>query len=67
MVLEPIFDALGTNVEPAALFASNLVLPVYAADAASALGLAAFACTANGLALGLAMAGGVLALRMSKR
>lgn len=43
-VLEPLFDALGANiVKPAALGASALVVPFFAADAAAALGLAAFA------------------------
>ena len=42
-VLEPLFDALGAHIKPAALGASALVAPFVAADAAAALGLAAFA------------------------
>ena len=70
-VLEPLFDALGHHLQPAALTASTLILPLYAADAAAALGFIAFALTfallcPSGLVLGLAAAGGFLRNRKRK-
>jgi len=65
-ILEPLFDALGQYLQPAALASSALVLPLYTADAAAALGLAVFAFTSvlrcpGGLASGIAVAGGAFA------
>ena len=45
VALEPLFDALGHHLQPAALTSSALILPFYAADAAAALGLVAFTCS----------------------
>ena len=61
-VLEPLFDALGAHVKPAALGASALVAPFVAADAAAALGLAVFAGAAPVALLAL----GAAALRSRK-
>jgi len=61
-VLEPLLDALGAHVKPAALGASALVAPFVAADAAAALGLVAFAGAAPVALLAL----GAAALRSRK-
>ena len=60
-VLEPLFDALGEKIKPAALGASVLVLPFVAADAAAAAGLAIYAAAAPAALLVL----GAAALRSS--